>query len=148
MEGREKEERNINVWLALLHPILGTWPTTQACALTGILTVNPLVHRLALSPLSLTSQGQTLVFSLPSFGGFLFQDNAHWKCHRICIKCIYIDYEKMNISVMLRLIKEPNIYMCLLGSVPVLLTLFLVILQGFFLLRMRSFPFLFLSCYC
>ena len=34
-EGREKErERNINVWLPLVCPQLGTWPTTQACALT------------------------------------------------------------------------------------------------------------------
>ena len=30
---REKEERNINVWLPLTHPLLGTWPSTQACAL-------------------------------------------------------------------------------------------------------------------
>ena len=35
-EGKEKErERNINVWLPLAHPQLGTWPTTQACAMTG-----------------------------------------------------------------------------------------------------------------
>ena len=32
----EKErDRNINVWLRLMHPLLGTWPATQACALTG-----------------------------------------------------------------------------------------------------------------
>ena len=31
--GREKErETNINVWLPLVCPILGTWPETQACA--------------------------------------------------------------------------------------------------------------------
>ena len=35
-EGREKERvKNINVWLSLMHPLLGTWPATQACALTG-----------------------------------------------------------------------------------------------------------------
>ena len=45
-EGREKErERNINVWLTLACPLLGTWPATQACALTGIQTGDPLVHR-------------------------------------------------------------------------------------------------------
>ena len=34
--GREGErERNINVWLPLTHPTLGTWPATQACVLTG-----------------------------------------------------------------------------------------------------------------
>ena len=32
-EGKEKErERNLNVWLPLTWPPLGTWPTTQACA--------------------------------------------------------------------------------------------------------------------
>ena len=31
--GREEQrERNINVWLPLQHPLLGTWPVTQACA--------------------------------------------------------------------------------------------------------------------
>ena len=43
-EGREKErERNINVWLPLMCPLLGTWPTTQACAPTGNRTGDPLV---------------------------------------------------------------------------------------------------------
>ena len=33
-EGKEKKrERNINVWLHLVHPLLGTWPATQAWAL-------------------------------------------------------------------------------------------------------------------
>ena len=41
-EGREKErERNINVWLPLICPLLGTWPTTLACALTGNRTEDP-----------------------------------------------------------------------------------------------------------
>ena len=57
-EGREKDrDRNTNVWLPLVHPLLGTWPATQACALTGNQTGDPLVHRLALNPLSYTSQG-------------------------------------------------------------------------------------------
>ena len=34
--GREKErERNIDVWSPLTHPLLGTCPASQACALTG-----------------------------------------------------------------------------------------------------------------
>ena len=62
-EGREKErEGNINVWLPLLCPLLGTWPTTQACALTGNRTSNPLVLRPVLNPLSYTSQGQIKSF--------------------------------------------------------------------------------------
>ena len=35
-KGRRKRGREIiNVWLPLARPPLGTWPTTQACALTG-----------------------------------------------------------------------------------------------------------------
>ena len=49
-------ERNINVWLPLVHSPLGTWPATQACALTGNRTGDPLVHRPALNPLSYTGQ--------------------------------------------------------------------------------------------
>ena len=37
-------------------PPLGTWPATQACALTGNQTGDPLVRRLALNQLSHTSQ--------------------------------------------------------------------------------------------
>ena len=55
--GKKESERNINVWLLLENPLLGTWPTTQACALTGNRTGDPLVLRLALNPLSHTSQG-------------------------------------------------------------------------------------------
>ena len=56
--GREREsERNINVWLPLTHPILGTWPETQACALTGNQTGDPSVCSPVLNPLSHTSHG-------------------------------------------------------------------------------------------
>ena len=59
-QGREKErERNINV---SLHPLLGTWPATQACVLTSNGTGDPSFHRQALNPLSHTSQGGTLLF--------------------------------------------------------------------------------------
>ena len=54
---RRKRERNINVWLPLEHPLLGTWSATQACALTGNRTGDALVCRLAFNPLSHTSQG-------------------------------------------------------------------------------------------
>ena len=53
----EREERNISVWLPLTCPTPGTWPTTQARALTENQTRDPLIHRLALNPLSHTSQG-------------------------------------------------------------------------------------------
>ena len=57
-EGREKERQiNINMCLSPAHPLLGTWPATQACALPGNQTRDHLVCRLALNPLSHTSQG-------------------------------------------------------------------------------------------
>ena len=60
-EGQEKEkEGNIDVWLPLARPPLGTWPTTQARALTGNRTSDPLVRRPALNPLSHTTRGRHL----------------------------------------------------------------------------------------
>ena len=45
-EGRgKKREGNIIVWLPLMLPLLGTWPATQACALTGNRTGNTLACR-------------------------------------------------------------------------------------------------------
>ena len=59
--GKEGErERNINMWLPLAQPQLGTWPATEACALTGNQTSDLLVRRPVLNPLSYTSQGYVL----------------------------------------------------------------------------------------
>ena len=67
-EGREKErKRSINVSLPLVHPLLGTWPATQACALTGNQTGDPLVCKPVLNPLSHTTQGK-------NFNQFLVSD--------------------------------------------------------------------------
>ena len=49
------------MWLLLVQPLLGTWPTTQAYALTGNQTGDPLVCRPVLNPLSYTRQNH-LVF--------------------------------------------------------------------------------------
>ena len=66
--GRERErEGNINVWLPLTCPLLGAWPTTQACALTGNQTGDPLICRLALNPLSHTSQHHIFILSMNFF---------------------------------------------------------------------------------
>ena len=56
-------EGNIKVWLPLVRPPLGTWPATQACALTGNQTSDLLVHRPELNPQSHTSQGQLFYVS-------------------------------------------------------------------------------------
>ena len=58
VRGRKRErERNINMRLPLTHLLLGTWPTTQACALTSMRTSDLLVCRPAINPLSHSSQG-------------------------------------------------------------------------------------------
>ena len=61
--GREEKvrERNINVWLSLTCPLLATWPTTQACALTENQICDPLIHRPVLNPLNYASQGSFLL---------------------------------------------------------------------------------------
>ena len=63
-EREEERERNINVWLPLKHPLLGTWLATQACAPTGNQTwdqtSDSFVHSLALNPLSHTRQGRNI----------------------------------------------------------------------------------------
>ena len=50
-------EKNVHVLLLLACPPLGTWPATQACALTGNQSSDSLLRRLVLNPLSHTSQG-------------------------------------------------------------------------------------------
>ena len=45
-------EKNINVWLPLPCPLLGTWPATQACALIGNRISGHLLRSLVLNPLS------------------------------------------------------------------------------------------------
>ena len=52
--------------LSLTHPQAGTWPATQACALTGNPTSNPVARRLVLKTLSHTSQG-SVSFIKPDF---------------------------------------------------------------------------------
>ena len=77
---REKErERNISVWLPLTRPLLGTWPATEACALTGNRTSDPLVHRPVLNPLSHTSQGNTTFLKIhPSYCPFPLRHQRSW----------------------------------------------------------------------
>ena len=47
------------MWLPLVRPLVGTWPTTQACAMTGNLIDDPLVRRPTLNQLNYTSHGET-----------------------------------------------------------------------------------------
>ena len=60
LERRERKETGKDtqrIGCLSCAPPTGDLPVTQACALTGNRTSNPLVLRLVLSPLSQTSQG-------------------------------------------------------------------------------------------
>ena len=57
---------------------LGTWPTTQACAMIGNRTSDPLVCRLALSPLSHTSQGYPFLLNVFRTWPFLCTSSLHY----------------------------------------------------------------------
>ena len=59
MRRREGEREGVKhqCGLPLTCPLLGIWPATQACALTGNQTSDTLVLRLVLSPRSHTNQG-------------------------------------------------------------------------------------------
>ena len=59
--GKGERERETAIG-CLLRPQLGTWPATQACALTGNHTGDLSVCRWALSPLSHTSPGYSFYF--------------------------------------------------------------------------------------
>ena len=64
LERGGERERNINVWLPLVCPLLGdlAFNATQTWARTGNRTSDPLVCRPALNPLSYTSQAQLYLF--------------------------------------------------------------------------------------
>ena len=69
-------------WLPLAPLQLETWPASQACALIRNRTGNPLVHRLALSPLSHTSLGSYFLFNFFEEGPFLFwPGKKSWTAH-------------------------------------------------------------------
>ena len=70
-------QRYIN-GLPLAHPQPGTWPTTQACALTGNRTCHLSVCRAVLSPPSHTSQGKTQVFFMVELISFPLNGVALW----------------------------------------------------------------------
>ena len=55
--GRVGERGKLQCVVASHVPLLGAWPTTQAYALTGNQTIDPLVRKPAFNPLSHTSQG-------------------------------------------------------------------------------------------
>ena len=86
-KGREKERERKkqqcarDTWLPLICSQLQTWPTTQACALTGNWTGDLSIRRPALNPLSHTSQGEDGFFDTHfkrGSSGFPNQQNLFW----------------------------------------------------------------------
>ena len=79
-EKRREEEKERNIDVPEIHQLVasrmptsgGTWPTTQACALTENRTSSLSVHRLALNPLSHTSQGYEFFVCLFLLNPFTF----------------------------------------------------------------------------
>ena len=61
-KGGRQRRRETVMCGCLEHPLLGIWPATQACALTGNRTSYISVRTLAFCPLSHTSQGGWKVF--------------------------------------------------------------------------------------
>ena len=80
-------ERNINVWLPPVYPLLGTWPTTQACALSGNRISDSLVCRLVLNLLSHTSQGWNPYFKSETVQRKLLSYQTHRQC--LCREVAY-----------------------------------------------------------
>ena len=56
-EGQREGEKHQCVVASCTPHTLRTWPVTQACALTGNQTGDPLVHRTVLNSLNHTNQG-------------------------------------------------------------------------------------------
>ena len=96
----------------LCTPSLGSWPATQACALTGNQTGSLLVYSLVLNPLSHTSQGYFLyIFIVAILTG------VRWYLI-VSLICILLDiYEKSFQIFILIFEKETSIccstYLCI-----------------------------------
>ena len=92
-KGGRKRERNID-WLPPAHSQLGTWPATQACALTGNRTSDPSVCRPVLSPLSHTNQDRQIFSVLKRF-------DTHIYCElSTIISLVNINHSNKNFFVM------------------------------------------------
>ena len=75
-EGEREGEKNQCVTMC---PLVGTWPETQACVLTGNQTGDPLLHRPTLNPLSYTSQDWNFLDDVPHW---LRQVGVGGRAHR------------------------------------------------------------------
>ena len=61
-----------NVWLPLICPLLGTWPSAQAYALTGNRTSDPLRSQADAQPTEPHQPGQVMTFNNLLINVYLF----------------------------------------------------------------------------
>ena len=81
-EGKEKErERNINVWLLLMCPLLGTWPATQACALDWELNQRPFSSQACTQSTELHHPGLFEMFY--HFSSYIYISDPFWVNYRM-----------------------------------------------------------------
>ena len=69
---REREKEKHQCVVASRSPPTWAWPTTQAFALTGNQSSDPLIHRLAFHPQNHISQGPRCYFKWNCFLSFFF----------------------------------------------------------------------------
>ena len=101
-EGREREregKKHQCVVASHMPPTVGTWPTTQACGLTGNRTSDPVLYRLALNPLSHTSQGYKHFFNEVCNPGEKYKGSCSFEVSLIIEKlCIERIYKSSNLA--------------------------------------------------
>ena len=116
-KGRKKRGGETSMYGCLSRaPLLGTWPTTQARALTRNRTDDSSFHRLALSTLSHISQGYFVLFQRCfDYSGSLaipwilkwayqFLQISHLVCWwGLCGICMWISFEYIAMLTMLSL---------------------------------------------
>ena len=114
-------ERNTNVWLPLVRPLLGTWLGSQTCVLTGNQTCDPLVRSLVLNPLSHTSQGLSgiLIFAIPisekhfSVQYLTLSDAENLFKYFLVIPCLPLLFA-LNLLFLFAIYIFPQVIVCLL----------------------------------
>ena len=90
-EGREKErDRNINVWLPLKRSLLGTWPTTQACALTGNLIGNTFGSQPGTQSTEPHQPGLNLLILMPFSASAIFCFTSSTLAKHFLLRTFYI----------------------------------------------------------
>ena len=97
------------MWSSLVHPLPGTWPATQVCALTGNQTGDPWVHRPAVNPLSHTSQGMVLT---SSFHAMIFEETPSFSQSNLLTVPVAVDVQAIVCHTMLyfSLLDHPIIF--------------------------------------